>query len=282
MVIDTSFLKQLDRLNLLINKRVTSNFIGEKKSMAVGKGLIFKDHRIYAPGDDFRNIDWKVFARTDDFFIKNYEEERNLVVHIIVDSSASMEFGKLKKFDYASMLALGFAYLASRNNEKVHFSTFAEDVFLFNPAKGRFTIGPMLKYLESVKPQGKSLMDKSFSHYRRSIGSKSLVIVISDFLINPEVIEQAFFHLGKQQLKVVQVLDPVEKNLAFDGECDFIDSETGSRLKSYVSPRIKSFFQKKLDEHATKIHSFVDALGGEFFQITTDTAVFDAFFRMLR
>ena len=115
MVIDTSFLGQLDKFSLVVNKRVTSNYIGPRKSMALGRGLIFKEHRIYAPGDDIRSIDWRVYARTDDLYVKTYEEERNLTVHIIVDYSASMGFGKaVSKFDYASMLGVGF--IVKRHN----------------------------------------------------------------------------------------------------------------------------------------------------------------------
>ena len=138
-MIDTSFLDQLMRFNLVINKRVTSNLSGPRKSIAGGHGLTFKDYRIYAPGDDIRLIDWRVYARTDNLYIKVHEEERNLTVHIIIDGSASMGFGKpLSKFDYASMIGVGFAYLAMRDNERFQFSTFADtlEIFQFNKAKG--------------------------------------------------------------------------------------------------------------------------------------------------
>src|SRR3989338_6692961 len=122
-MINTDFLNQLDRFHLVIKKRVTSNYIGPRRSVALGRGLTFKEHREYAPGDDIRLIDWKVFARTDDLHIKTFEEERNLTVHVIMDSSASMGFGKpVSKFDYAAMLGVGFAYLAMRDNEKFQIS----------------------------------------------------------------------------------------------------------------------------------------------------------------
>ena len=94
-MISTEFLDQLDRFHLVVKKRVTSNYIGPRRSIATGRGLTFKDHRIYSPGDDIRLIDWKVFARTDDLHIKTFEEERNLTVHIIMDSSASMGFKQI-------------------------------------------------------------------------------------------------------------------------------------------------------------------------------------------
>src|SRR3989338_4219751 len=125
-MIDLNFVKQLDQFSLIVNKRITSRYVGERKSMFVGHGLIFQEYRQYCPGDDFRKIDWKVFARSDRLYIKRFEEDRNLVIHIIVDFSGSMDYGtgKYKKYEYASMLALGFGYLASNNNEKFLLSTF--------------------------------------------------------------------------------------------------------------------------------------------------------------
>src|SRR3989344_1574166 len=136
-MITTSFLDQLTRFNLVVNKRVTSNLVGSKKSLAGGHGMTFKDYRIYAQGDDIRMIDWKVYARTDNHFIKVKEEEKNLTVHILIDKSASMDFGKpVSKFDYASMIGVGFGYLAMRDNEKFQYSTFSDSLEVFQPRRG--------------------------------------------------------------------------------------------------------------------------------------------------
>ncbi|MBA3064658.1 DUF58 domain-containing protein, partial [Candidatus Woesearchaeota archaeon] len=83
-MITTEFLSQLDRFNLVVKKRVTSSYTGERRSVMHGRGITIKDHRIYAPGDDFRSIDWRIYARTDDLYIKRYEEDKSLTTHIIV------------------------------------------------------------------------------------------------------------------------------------------------------------------------------------------------------
>ena len=153
-MINTDFLNQLDRFHLVVKKRVTSNFVGPRKSVAAGRGLTFKDHRMYSPGDDIRLIDWKVFARTDDLYIKTFEEERNLTAHIIMDASASMGFGKpISKFDYAAMLGVGLAYLAMRENERFQFSTFNEGLEIFQPRRGMSQLASMVFYLNNVKTQ---------------------------------------------------------------------------------------------------------------------------------
>ncbi|MDP7141062.1 MAG: DUF58 domain-containing protein, partial [Candidatus Woesearchaeota archaeon] len=196
-MIKTDFLHELDRFSLVVHKRVTSNYAGPRRSIAFGRGVVFKDHRIYAPGDDYRAIDWKVFARTDDLYIKTYEEERNLVVHIIVDFSSSMNFGKpITKFDYASMIGVGFAYLAMKDNEKIQFSTFADTLEVFQPKKGMSQLAAMVEHMNSIKMKGKSNVKDAMKKYKKMIGSRAMIIIMSDFLINIEEIKAALHMLG--------------------------------------------------------------------------------------
>src|SRR3989338_6176734 len=179
-MINTDFLDQLDRFHLVVKKRVTSNYIGQRKAAATGRGLTFKEHRIYSPGDDIRLIDWKVFARTDHLPIKTFEEERNLTAHIIVDASASMGFGKpISKFDYASMLGVGFGYLAMRENEKFQFSTFSESLDVFQPRRGMSQLASMVFYLNQIKTKGYSKFLDAMAQYRKVVGSRALLVLIS-------------------------------------------------------------------------------------------------------
>lgn len=281
-MIDTSFLDQLGRFHLAVSKRVTSVYTGPRKSIAYGRGLVFKDHRIYAIGDDFRTIDWRVYARTDDLYVKTYEEERNLVVHTIIDSSASMDFGKnVTKFDYASMLGVGFAYLALRDNEKFQFATYGEDLQVFQSRRGMSQLASMVFYLNNAKPKGKSKLYDAISHYRKIVSGRSLIVVISDFLVNINEIKESLLMLGNQDVKVIQVLDPVEKELKMEGEFKLKDSETNDVMKTYVSPRLRVDYQNMLDQHAAEIHDTCNKLGMHFFQVTTDVPVFDTFYHML-
>ena len=156
-MIDTSFLAQLARFNLVLRKRVTSSYTGAQKSKSYGTGTDLSDYRKYEPGDDIRMIDWNVFARTDKLHIKRFEEEKNLTVHIIVDSSKSMDFGKKRtKFEYAGMLGIGFAYLAMRNNDKFEFSTFADNLEVFKARRGMKNLAGIVHYLGNFKTKGNS------------------------------------------------------------------------------------------------------------------------------
>jgi uncharacterized protein (DUF58 family) len=281
-MIDTGFLKQLDRFSLVIHKRVTSSYAGPRRSVAFGKGLMFREHRIYAPGDDIRSVDWKVFARTDDLYVKKYEEERNLVLHTVLDGSKSMDFGRnISKFDYGAMLCVGFAYLAMKGNEKVQFSTFSDDLEVFHRRKGRSQLASMVHHLNNLKIGGASKIKDALFMYKKLIRSRSMIVVVSDFLVSIDEIRGALNLLGDHEIKVIQVLDPVEKELKFEGDFNLKDSETGEKLKTNISPKVREDYQGLLDEHSAKIQDACNKIGADFHVITTDIPVFDAFYKIL-
>lgn len=281
-MISTDFLNELDRFHLVVKKRVTSNYMGPRRSISAGRGLTFKDHRVYAPGDDIRLIDWKVFARTDDLHIKTFEAERNLTVHIIMDASASMGFGKpISKFDYAAMIGTGFGYLSMRENEKFQYSTFSEELDVFQPRRGMSQLAGMVHHLNNTKTMGHSKLLESMLQYKKVIGSRSMLILVSDFLIGSEEIIESLYTLGDHEIKIIQVLDPIEKNLNYHGDFKLIDSETKIMLRTFISPRMRVQHQQMLDIHCAKIEETCARLGMHFYQITTDTPIFDAFYRVL-
>lgn len=280
-MIDLEFLKQLDRFSIIVNKRITSSFSGERKTPFRGKGLVFKDFTMYAPGEDIRTIDWRVYARTNKLFVKRYEEERNLVIHIVLDFSSSMKFGKqVKKAEYASMLGMGFAYLAMKNNEKFVLSTFSDKLELFRPRKGRRQLATIFSYLSEKEPKGLSKFEESLAKYKKLITSKSLVVIISDFLYNPEEIKNTLYRLKHHEIKLIQVLDPVEVDLNLEGDYKLKDSETGQLMQTYISPYLRKRYQGQLGEHNAKIEQACNDVRARFFSVSTDMKLFDAFFKV--
>jgi len=284
MVINVDFLHHLDRLSLIINKKITSNFMGDRTSTFIGKGSVFRDRTFYAPGEDFRSIDWKAYARTNKLYIKKYEEERNLTVHIIIDFSASMKFGgKLSKADYASMIGIGFSYMALKNNEKFVLSTFSDKLEQFRPRKGRKQLARIIKYLNEKKPAGTSQFEKSLSNYKKLVNSKSLVVIISDCLYSPAEIESVLSRFTAHEIKLVQVLDAVERDLSnMRGDFKLKDAETSTVITTFIGPFLKKSYHQKLEAHNNKIREICDRTGARFYSITTDTPIFDAFYTMLK
>ncbi|MBW3018262.1 DUF58 domain-containing protein, partial [Candidatus Woesearchaeota archaeon] len=208
MAITAEFLDQLDRFNLVIHKRVTSNYIGTRESIASGQGLVFEDHRLYAIGDDYRWIDWKVYGRTDKLHVRRFEEERSLTIHILLDKSGSMKF--MDKWDYAAMLGVGFAYLTMKENEKFQFSTFSEEVENFRPKRGRQHLATMIHQLNAMKVSGVGDILKAARAVKKATFNRSMIIVISDFLYDLKEMETALALLSKNDLKIIQLFDKKE------------------------------------------------------------------------
>ncbi|KYK25087.1 hypothetical protein AYK26_02740 [Euryarchaeota archaeon SM23-78] len=283
MTIDISFLKELDRFNIVLKKRVLSRYQGERQSHAEGQGLVFSDYKDYVPGDDFRTIDWKVYARSNKFFVKQFEEERNMTVHIIVDASASMDYGKdITKFDYASMIGLGYAYMALRNNEKFNFSTFAEGLNYLRARKGMNQLLAILAILEKLNIKGRTELRKTFDEYKRYLRSKSFMVIISDFLYDINEIKSVLSRFTKHEVIVVQVLDPNERRLALYGDVILEDSELHSKLRTFISNRLLSGYRDKIDHHIHAIKDVCEHLDHDFISITTDTPIFETFYATLR
>ncbi|MBI4144046.1 DUF58 domain-containing protein [Candidatus Woesearchaeota archaeon] len=283
-MIETDFLKHLDRLSLIINKRITSDYAGERITENVGRGLVFKDYVIYSPGDDFRSIDWRVFGRLNKLFTKRYEEERNLVVHVIIDYSGSMNFasGKTKKGEYAGMLALGFCYMAMRNNERFVLSTFSEKLEPFPPRKGKKQLVAILDYLNKKQPSGKSRFEESLTNYKKLVNTKSFVVIISDFLYPIEEISRVVGRFRQHELRLVQVLDPVEAELPLEGDFRLRDIESSEQMRTFISPFLRKHYLAGLNDHQARIKKICDEVKGRFFTFTTNVKIFDAFYQILQ
>ena len=283
-MIETEFLAHLQRMSLIINKRVTSNYAGQRESIHTGQGLLFKDHGLYTPGDDYKKIDWKVYGRTDKLHIKRYEAERNLTVHIILDYSGSMNYGNkdVKKYEYASMLGIGFAYMAMKNNERFVLSTFAEKLERFTPKRGKKQLVAILDYLRTKKPEGKSKFEQSLQNYAKTIKTRSLIVVISDFLYDLEEIKRSLFGFKNHEIILIQVLDEVETTMKLKGEFKLKDLETKTFMKASLNPFARKNYLDKLQEHNKRIKHLANQMGATFYSVTTDKPIFNTFFEVLQ
>ena len=279
-MITAKFLGELDRFHLILNKRVTSKYFGSRISTSSGSGSQMKDYRIYSEGDDFRQIDWKIYARTDHLYIRRYEEERNMTVHVVIDDSASMDYGKLKKFEYAAMLGVGYAYLSLKDHERFQFATFSDKLEVFQPRRGLQHVALMIHHLNNVKIKGKSNFLDAMTKYKKLLGTKSMVVLISDFLLDPEEIKEGLLRLGKHNLKVIQVLDPTEKELQISGDVKLHDAETNETLRTYISPRLVAKYELQLQHHITTLQKTCLDLKADFHLVTTNTPIFDVFYQI--
>jgi len=278
-MIDTSFFKELDRFSFMVRKRVSTAYSGSRRSILKGRGMEPVSYREYTQGDDFKIIDWKVYGRTEKLYVKEFEEEKSLTTHILLDTSKSMDFRN--KFNYAAMLALGFAYLVTKDNEKFSVATFGEEINITKPKRGRKYLSQTIDLLNNTELIGQTRFDYCMEKYASVIKSRSLVIIISDFMADTEEIKNSIFRLGDNELLLVQVLDPIEKKLDLGGEAKLIDLETDAKMDIYTSPRLRTEYQKRLNDHNAKIKETCNAVGADFDTVTTDKPVFDAIFEVV-
>ena len=280
-MIDQDFLRNLDKFNLIINKRINSKYFGSRPSHSQGRGSQLSDHRIYSQGDDFKLINWNIYAKTENLYIKRFEEEKNLTVHVIMDQSASMDYGKPNKFKYASMLGVGFAYISIKQNEKFRFATFSKDINVFQSRKTLRHVGSMIDHLSGISLKGGSNFKESMAGYKPFIRSKSLIIIISDFLFDPAELEEGLLRLGNQEIKVIQLLDHTEKNINISGNVKLRDIETEETMNTYISQRLLSEYESSLSKHISEIRKVCLRMKADFYSINTRKSVFDAFYDIL-
>jgi uncharacterized protein (DUF58 family) len=281
--IDVSFLKELDRFSFMVRKRVSSVYAGSRRSIHSGKGLDTRGYREYHWGDEPRTIDWNAYARTEKLYVREFEESKSLTNHILLDASNSMEYSSdgPTKFEYGAMLAIGFAYLVTKDNDKFAISTFATNVSFSQPKRGRKYLLRAIDRLAEAETGGKTSIEECVKQYEKAIRSRSLVIIISDFLDDPKSIESAIYRLSVHELIVIQVMDKTEKDLQIDGLAKLTDMESGEELQTYVSKNFQKNYQELLNEHVYRIQEACDHVGADFYQFSNDKPIFEAFLETL-
>lgn len=282
--IETDFFTQLDRFTFSVRKRVSTVYAGNRPSTRSGHGIDTIGFREYDPGDALKDVDWKAYARTEKLYVRQFEEEKTLTTHILLDASKSMDYPEkgTSKFEYSAMLAAGFAYMVTKYNDRFAISTFTEEIDINKPSRGRKNLMRAIERLSELELSGKTSIGEAVIKYSREIKSRSLVILISDFMQEPEAIETALHRLSDHDLIVIQVLDPTEKVLPLQGNSKLVDLETGEDIRTYISDRFKERYTKKLDDHSARIKKTCMKVGAEFYIFTTDTPVFSAFYHTIR
>jgi uncharacterized protein (DUF58 family) len=279
-MIDTSFLKEIEKLRLTMKRRINTKYYGERQSLDTGVGTIFKDFKSYVPGDDFRRIDWKIYARSNELFVRRYEEERNFVTHILLDSSASMNFrflGQETKFFYAAKIALGLIYLAIKSNEKYRFATFSDQI---NMTRYNAPFLDILEHISDVNISGVSSLEFA-PYYKKFLNSKSLIFLISDFLMPQNQVIEFLKLFKKHQIFLVQVLDKAEKELSLRGSVIIEDLETNAALKTYLGSRMIQEYENRLRDHIKVIKNACAQQKANFIETETSSPVVDFFYKII-
>ena len=219
-------------------KLVVEGFLtGLHKSPYHGFSVEFSEFRQYMPGDDFKKIDWKVFGRTERHYIKNYEDETNLNLNILIDTSASMNYTskKIKKIEYACNVAAIISYLAIKQRDAVGLTLFDEKInYFIKPNSTKSQLKRILIELQNIKTSNKTNISDVLHIVSEKIKQKGLVIILSDLFEEPNKILNAIkhFRFNKHEVILFHILDPEEINFNFSSDTIFKDMEQNDSIRT--------------------------------------------------
>ena len=253
--IDPVVLTRIDNLEL-IARRVVDGFIsGLHQSPMLGMSVDFAEHRVYMPGDDVRRIDWRLFARTDRLYVKEFEADTNANLHLLLDVSRSMDFGSggVTKLEYAKYLAASLAYLSMRQRDRIGLITFSDDIVeTIPPSIRHFNL--VLHALDRIEADGVSDYRRPLQRIAESLRRRSLVVLISDLYEPPESLLPAINQLRYRgnDLIVFHLLDPQELNLELGDVSSVEELETGVDMP--ISTReFRDRYRQLIDAHRAEL-----------------------------
>ena len=266
--VDPKVLARIRNLELLARTVVDGFINGLHRAPYFGASIDFAEHRGYVAGDDIRRVDWRLYARTDRYFVKQYEADTNANFSVLLDVSRSMGFATqgVSKLEYSSYLAACLAYLSHRQRDRVGIVTFDDDIVSYVPASAKH-FNVLLHTLDRAKPERPGHMlgplQKIAEHFRR----KSIIALISDFYEDPDELLEALkpYRILGNDLVVFHVLDPAEIDFPYTDASRFEDLETGEELP-VVPDSFGDQYRKLMREH-------IDALTTKFSEARIDYVV---------
>jgi uncharacterized protein (DUF58 family) len=293
-LIDAPLARRLERLSLINRRRLAGQGQGDRRSLRKGSSLEFADYRHYVEGDDPSHVDWNIYGRTDALFLRVYEEEEVLNVHLLVDVSRSMDWGEPNKLSYARRLAAGLGYVALNASNRLFVWPLAAVGAPFGPAWGRGRAGGLLGYLDGVRaaqpstPEATAGVEPEPPDLDAILGSAyttratGLTVLISD-LLSPTW-EKALFRLASRagDVVVLHTLSPQELRPALGGDVRLIDRESGARVPLTLNNDALRLYAQRLGEWQRQVESFCSRHGLNYVRVDTGEPFESLLFDTLR
>ena len=258
---------------------------GRHQSHQQGVSSEFRDYRSYVPGDDLAALDWKIFARTERYFIRTFEQETNTSCYILLDSSASMGFGSpVTKLEYSSFFAAALCYLVTKSNNLVSLQLFDDKIRSFHPLGSTSAhLHNLMHVLETNTPGNRTSISTALKKSVPLMKRKGSIVVISDFFDDPGAIFAAlspYLHKGFK-VYLFHILDPAEIHLKPKGLNLFLDMETESRLTVHADS-VKKRYNQAVSEHIATIRKMSVRRQIEYMTARTDTHYYKLFDRLVK
>lgn len=267
-------------------RTVVEGFVaGLHRSPYKGISVEFMSYRPYMPGDDLMHVDWKLFARSDRYYVKEFEDETNTSVNVLLDISGSMEYASngLSKRVYASYLAASLAYLAVRQRDGVGVTLFDDKIVENIPPKSTTShLHAVLEYLEKVGPGARTALSKPLHELAERRRRRGFVVLISDLLDDVDAIADGLHHFRYQghEVMVFHVMDPQEISFDFSEMIEFEDMETGEKLL-LSSDTAREAYLENLEKFTGDLKKACSRMGVDYHLLSTDRPLDFALFEYL-
>jgi uncharacterized protein (DUF58 family) len=253
---------------------VDSLLRGEHRSRLKGVSMEFADHKDYVRGDDLKHLDWNAYARLDRLFIKRFEEERDLTLHVLVDSSLSMaQGGSPPKLDYAAQIAGALCYISLANLDRAGACAVSSDLGeRIAPRRGRSQVVSVLRMLGRLEGAGRTDLEHCLGRYAALVKRSGLVVLVSD-LLDAGGFRRGLARLrhGKSDVIVFHVLAPSDRELPLRGDVEAVDCETGERRTLSVNRLVQEAYRDAVERFCARAKLACTDLGVEY--VGVDTSV---------
>lgn len=264
MLFPTDFLTRLEYLSIMSKRVFRGSLLAQRRTMQMGSGIEFSDHREYASGDDLRYLDWNIYARHGDLLLKRFQEEQDLHVYLMLDCSRSMAFGEPAKFSLARHLTAALAYIALADLDRIAVVACADGILQeFPMTRGKARILPLMKFLEELPTSGEDTnLGKAVQGLLHRGSRSGLAVVISDLF------DEHGFQKGLDQLRyrrfdahVLQLHDPREAdpNLLGDVELEDIENES-VRMVTVTENNVRTY-KHLFQQHQQAVRDYCSNYG---------------------
>lgn len=269
---DEQFLRRLERLSLQPQQALRGQpALGEHLSRRQLPATIFSDHRPYSAGDDYRYVDWRAYAHHEELFVRLGEIEQNVAVHILLDISRSMDWGRPTKLRSALQLTAALGYLTLNHHDRLIVQPFGDTALQsFGPARGKMRLAELLRFLEQLRSDRPTALADVLSAHAARHQRGGLLVLCSD-LLAPEGLAEALRSLPAPvwQILVLHIVDPREINPPTGESAELVDAETNQRMPIVLDDRTLALFQRNVAEWQAGIRDACARRGASYAQIQT-------------